>query len=127
MISILLSVIAYVLLKIFGTIALFWTFIKRGVFRKGKLSHYFYDVALSLDQAGNVICQDLFNDIMAHPDGYRFGDEDDTVSEVLGVNLYHFDEVRLYGTGRFLAWLLDKIDDRHTYNAYRHWLREHDI
>ncbi|MCF6349253.1 MAG: hypothetical protein L3J20_13320 [Flavobacteriaceae bacterium] len=41
---------------------------------------------LSIDQMGNVAMQDLFNDIFTIKNGYQFGNEDETISSVLGKN-----------------------------------------
>jgi len=80
-----------------------------------KLSFYFITVALSIDQLGNVMMAKLFNDILIKtPESYKFGDEDDTVSFVLGKN-----QIRgtLTTTGRILADILDWIDKDHCKKA----------
>lgn len=47
---------------------------------------YFYKFALSINQIGNVAMQDLFNDIFITKNSYKFGNEDETNSSVLGKN-----------------------------------------
>jgi hypothetical protein len=52
-------------------------------------NRYYYDMALSLDQFGNVMCQHLFNIILITKEGYRFGDPDKTVSYVTREEYIH--------------------------------------
>lgn len=80
-----------------------------------KLSHYFITLAISVDQMGNVILAPLFNKIMIMKDGYNFGDEDDTISYVLGANKI---QKKLTKTGNILANLLDYIDENHCIKTY---------
>ena len=79
-----------------------------------KLNSYAKTIALSIDQLGNVVLSNLFNDIMIKPSGYKFGDEDETISKVLGVNKY---DNTLKPLGKFLAWILNKIDKNHVEKA----------
>ena len=78
---------------------------------KRDLSSYFFKLALSLDQLGNVAMSRLFNDILIKPNRDRFGDEDETISSVLGKN-------QLNGTlkplGKFLVNVLDKFEKDHS-------------
>ena len=73
---------------------------------KSDRSGYFFKLAISLDQLGNVAMSRLFNDILIHPNRDLFGDEDETISSVLGKN-------KLNGTlkpiGKFLVYVLDKF------------------
>lgn len=86
-----------------------------------KIDAYFYQMALSIDQFGNVNCQDLFNRIMIarkwrnHKDQYqKFGDEDDTISYVLAQNnLNH----KLSKFGTFWGKFLDTVDKHHLTKA----------
>lgn len=75
-----------------------------------RLSHYFLTIALSIDQLGNVILAPLFNQIMIKRNGYKFGDEDETISYVLGRNQI---TETLSKLGNLLANLLDFIDKNH--------------
>lgn len=75
-----------------------------------RLSHYFLTIALSIDQMGNVILAPLFNKIMIKRNGYKFGDEDETISYVLGRNQI---TETLSKCGNLLANLLDWIDPNH--------------
>ncbi len=77
-----------------------------------RLNSYFYAVAISIDQLGNTICVELFNDTLIDKhNGHRFGNVDETISSVLGKN-------KLKGTltiaGKILDWILDKLDPNHS-------------
>lgn len=79
-----------------------------------KLGNYFFVMSVSVDQLGNVVMSTMFNDIMINKYGHKFGDEDQTVSMVLGVN-------KAMGTlskfGKFIANALNKIDPNHVEKA----------
>ena len=79
-----------------------------------KLGGYWYVMAVSVDQLGNVVMSTLFNKILIRKYGYKFGDEDATVSMALGVN-------KKMGTlkplGKFIADVLNKIDKDHVEKA----------
>jgi len=75
-----------------------------------RLSHYLLTISLSIDQMGNVILAPLFNRIMIKRNGYKFGDEDETISYVLG--RYQITKT-LSKLGNLLANLLDWIDPNH--------------
>ncbi len=51
-----------------------------------RVGQYFLVIAISIDQMGNVIMQELFNDVLIKKSGIRFGNEDETISSVLGKN-----------------------------------------
>ncbi len=91
--------------------AIIYTLI-RAIF-KG-LKDWFYIIAISIDQLGNVVGMHLFNDIMVKPNGHRFGNPDETISLVLAMNKK---QGTLYPIGRALGWLLNKIDDGHLENT----------
>ncbi|WP_297096352.1 hypothetical protein [uncultured Draconibacterium sp.] len=109
-----LFIVAVFLFAIFGTfgfvIALLslWT----GGFKR--YGRYFRNIALSIDQMGNVVCAPLFNVIMIRRWGYKFGNIDETISSVLGKN-------KKLGTlflfGRLLDKLLNALDENHSINS----------
>ena len=75
-------------------------------------SEWFRRLALSLDQLGNVIADDLFNWLLIHDDNIApFGDEDETVSSVLGKN-YLADNLTVLG--KALRHLLHVVDPNHS-------------
>jgi hypothetical protein len=71
-------------------------------------------MSVSVDQLGNTVMSTLFNDILITKYGHKFGDEDQTISMVLGVN-------KAIGTltkvGRLIADILNKIDPNHVEKA----------
>ena len=78
------------------------------------LNEYLYKVAKSIDQLGNVVCRDLFNDTLIKKGGYQFGNEDVTISHVLGKN----DQTKTLSVmGKGLAWILNTIDKDHNVKA----------
>lgn len=77
----------------------------------GNLGAYFWSLALSLDQLGNVIAQDVFNLLLIKKGGISFGNEDETISSVLGKNKLDNKLTRL---GKGLDYILNKIDKNHT-------------
>ena len=50
------------------------------------LDNYLFRITKSIDQLGNVVCAELF-DWMLVKKGKHFGDEDETISSVLGRNI----------------------------------------
>lgn len=109
--ELLLLIIALLLSFIIIPIALVYALIK--LFLKGT-KKYFFSIAVSIDQTGGVVCQHLFNDLMVKPNGHRFGNEDETISSVLGKNKA---TGTLYGIGKALSWLLNAIDKNHVENS----------
>ena len=79
---------------------------------------YFLKMAISIDQLGNVVLQDLFNDILITTKSqHSFGDEDETISSVLGKNKA---TQSLTKFGTLLANFLDWIDPNHVLNSIEH-------
>jgi len=80
-----------------------------------KREEYMYKIALGIDQLGNVICDKLFNLTLIYPSSiYKFGNEDETISSVIGKNKK---TNTLTFAGRLLDWLLDIIDKNHSIKA----------
>ena len=109
--NILLLVMAVLLVALLSPLAVLAKIIF--AIKRGKLdSGWFRRLALSLDQLGNVIADDLFNWLLIHDDGIApFGDEDETVSSVLGKN--HLAN-NLTALGKALRLLLHRIDPNHS-------------
>jgi hypothetical protein len=101
LVAIILSVILYPIGFIFGLFA-------------EKTNDYFYRIAYSIDQNGNVVCAAFFNAIFIKMGGVAFGNPDETVSSVLGKNK---ERGTLTRTGRFLDRILEKLDNGHSLNA----------
>jgi len=108
-----LLVIAVLMSVILYPIGWFYSLIKFKLSFK-KLGSWWYVIAISVDQLGNVVMSTLFNDILIKKYGYEFGHEDLTVSAVLGVNKKMGTLTKL---GKFIADLLNKIDPDHVEKA----------
>jgi len=106
----LLVILAILLFIIFAPIGWFVA-----LFFKGR-KDYFWRVALSIDQTGNVVCGKLFDLTLRKKEGYAFGEVDRTISYALGRNKIMN---TLTKTGKALDWLLDIIDKEHTLNAVK--------
>jgi hypothetical protein len=79
-----------------------------------KLNQQFVDIAVSVDVTGNVVCDDLMNQIWIKKDGYKFGNRKETISSVLGKNqLTH----KLTWLGWIIAKTLDVIEKDHCFNS----------
>ncbi len=111
MINLLLLFIAIILSAIIFPIALVYSILTRGFNTLGKDS---WNTAIAIDQLGNVWCKHILNDFCIKPNGYRFGDPNQTVSHVLGVNK---SLGTLYNFGKFVAWVLNKIERNHVEKA----------
>ena len=79
-----------------------------------KRGKYLYRIALGIDQLGNVVCARLFNFFLIDADGYQFGNEDETISSVLGKNK-RANTLTLFGM--LLDMLLELIDKNHNIEA----------
>ena len=76
---------------------------------------WFMRLAVSLDQLGNVIGDDFFNLLLIQDDLIApFGDEDETVSSVLGKN-YLADNLTMFG--RMLRRVLHWLDPNHSVDS----------
>ena len=79
-----------------------------------KLDSYFLSVAYSLDLLGNVLCSSLLNVVLITPNGYQFGNWNQTISYVLGKNKSMNTLTKL---GSFIARFLNLIDKNHVEKA----------
>ena len=87
--SFLLFITAIILFTILGPIGFIYSIID-GIVHPSKLGRkargLFIGIAIAIDQLGNVVCGRMFNDILITKDGYKFGDEDETISSCIGKN-----------------------------------------
>jgi 8-oxo-dGTP diphosphatase len=79
-----------------------------------KRGKYMYKIALGIDQLGNVVCARLFNFFLIDIEGHQFGNEDETISSVLGKNK-KTNTLTLFGIA--LDMLLELIDKNHNIEA----------
>tara|TARA_R110001606_G_scaffold374612_5_gene532487 strand:+ start:886 stop:1245 length:360 start_codon:yes stop_codon:yes gene_type:complete len=104
--AVVMSIVLYPLGVVYSLITIRFSF--------KKLGSYWFVMAVGVDQLGNVVMSTMFNDIMITKYGHKFGDEDQTVSMVLGVN-------KAMGTlsnmGKLVAKILNKIEHNHVEKA----------
>jgi low temperature requirement protein LtrA len=115
--SFLLFCIAFVLMTCTAPLGFLYTLLRQIILRKTKrLSIYFIEVALALDNAGNVTMQHLLNDslLIKKQDTYLFGNKKETISSVLGKN-YLTGTLSIIGKG--LNHFLNFIDNGHSLNS----------
>ncbi len=82
-------------------------------FLKG-LGGYLLEMAISIDQLGNVIMQHILNLLWIKKEGYKFGNRDETISSVLGKNQV---QNTLSGFGKLIVKILDTIDPNHALDS----------
>jgi hypothetical protein len=117
--SVVLLIVASVLFDTLLPIAIIWGIVDsfwRRKFKNGakEASNWLYAWAISIDQLGNVVCKDLFNDVLILPTGIPFGNPDETISSVLGKNKQ---ANTLSKIGKGLDWLLNRLDPNHSINS----------
>lgn len=74
------------------------------------LNGYFYETAYDIDRFGNRNLRTLLNLTLVKGDYYKFGDERETISSVLGKNQRLG---TLTTTGKALVAFLDWLDENH--------------
>jgi hypothetical protein len=102
-----IATILLLTIGVFGFIYQIVSSLKNGI----DLNFYLIRIAVSLDQFGNVLCGGLL-DLLFIKKGIAFGDEDDTISEVISQQ-----KNNLTWLGSFIAFLLEKIDKGHLKRA----------
>jgi hypothetical protein len=115
--SFLLFCIAIVLLIFTTPIGFFYALLRQLFFGKLKtLSVFFLEVAISIDNTGNVLMQYLLNDLLLikSPTTYYFGNKKETISSVIGKNSL---TNTLSPLGKALNDFLSWIDKDHSFNS----------
>ena len=115
--SFLLFGIAFVLVVTTTPIGFLYALLRQLFIGKIKiLQIYFIEVALALDNAGNVIMQHLLNDtlLIKNTNTYQFGNKKETISSVIGKN--HLTNT-LSPLGKALNDFLNYIDKDHSLNS----------
>lgn len=111
--GIFLSILAYGILYILSPLLILFSLIKRLFGKKSlkEINQYYYSIALSLDQLGNVIGQDFLNSTMIIKENtLLFGNEDHTISYVIAYN----DRINnLTSFGKFWGITLNFLDTNH--------------
>lgn len=106
------NIIYYGLLPLVWVYDLIHYFYERKFFKAFKeIDNDFFNVALVNDQKGNVVYKHLFNALLIRKHSiHLFGNEDETVSSVLGKNLRDRTLTRL---GKLICKILDALDENH--------------
>jgi 8-oxo-dGTP diphosphatase len=115
--SFLLFCIAFVLLITTAPIGFFYALLRQ--FFSGKLKTlnvFFIEVAIAIDNTGNVMMQYLLNDLLLikRPTTYYFGNKKETISSVIGKNSL---TNTLSPLGKALNAFLNWIDKDHSFNS----------
>ena len=121
--SFLLFCIAIVLLIFTTPIGFLYALLRQLFFGKLKsLSIYFLEVAISIDNTGNVMMQHLLNDflLIKQKETYYFGNKKETISSVIGKNSL---TNTLSPLGKALNAFLNWIDKDHSFNSIIYDLR----
>ena len=115
--SFILFCIATLLLVITAPLGFVYALIRQTGSSKAKsLNIYFIEMALVLDEVGNVTMQHLLNDILLvkHKHTYFFGNKSETISSVIGKNSL---TNTLSPLGRTLNSFLNFLDKDHSLNS----------
>ncbi|AWX43584.1 hypothetical protein HME9304_00575 [Flagellimonas maritima] len=121
LIGILLFLISIVLTVLTGPLGLIYGFFQQ-LFTRGLtgVGEFALEMAISIDQLGNVIMQHLFNLLWIKEGGYEFGNRDETISSALGKNK-QLDT--LTGFGKAIDKILDIIDPNHSLNSIDYYIQ----
>ncbi len=115
--SLLLFCTAFILFFITAPIGFLYAVIRQSCAKRvHSLSVYFLELALALDNAGNVLMQHVLNDtlLIKNKETYYFGNKMETISSVIGKNgLTH----TLSHLGLALNGFLHWIDKDHAFNS----------
>ena len=121
--SFLLFCIAMILFLITAPFGFLYA-VKRQTLSKSinSLSIYFLELALALDNAGNVLMQHVLNDLLLikNEKRYLFGNKMETISSVIGKNLLSH---TLSPAGQLLNGFLHRIDKDHSLNSINYEVR----
>lgn len=120
--GLMLFIIALVLIFILGPISIVYSTFKYLLSFRFKrawtyINKLLISIAHSIDQTGNVICKDLFNDLLLKKQLYKFGNADETISSALGKSKALND---LNLLGKLVAGILNALDPQHVEKAAQH-------
>jgi len=107
-VGILLFIIAIILSTILFPIGILYSILKMLIVFFARILLL---VAIGMNRIGNVVCADLFNDILIKKDSeHKFGDLKETISRVLGLNKRKGTLTKL---GMAVANILNKLHKDH--------------
>lgn len=104
----LVAIILLVPLTILNLIVVLIKYNKDGIIKI--LSNYFYETAFDIDRFGNRNLRTLLNLTLIKSNGYKFGNIEETISKVLGINIKN---KTITKTGCILCKILDIFDKNH--------------
>ncbi|GAA0871810.1 hypothetical protein GCM10009117_09560 [Gangjinia marincola] len=78
------------------------------------------EIAISVDQLGNVLMQHLLNHLWITSKGYKFGNRDETISSVIGKNLQ---TDTLTSFGKLMDRILDFLEPEHSLNSIDYFIQ----
>ena len=107
--GILLYLIALILFVPLTIINFFVVLFKYGAKWK-VVDEFFHQTAVDIDRFGNRNFRTLLNATLRKENGYKFGDERETISSALGKNKR---DKTLTKTGKILCSILDFLDENH--------------
>ena len=119
----LLFCIAMILFFITAPVGFLYAVIRQTLAKSvNSLSVYFLELALAIDNAGNVLMQHVLNDLLLikNPKRYLFGNKMETISSVIGKNLLL---QTLSPMGLALNAILHWIDKDHSLNSINYEVR----
>jgi len=121
--SMFLLFIAFVLLVTTAPFGFLYALIRQTFLKKADaLSVYFLELALSIDNAGNVLMQHVLNDLLLiqNKKSYYFGNKLETISSVIGKNDL---TNTLSKMGITLNTFLNWVDKDHAFNSINYNVR----
>ena len=121
--SFLLFCIAMILFFITAPFGFLYAVIRQTFVKSiNSLSIYFLELALALDNAGNVLMQHVLNDLLLikNEKTYLFGNKMETISSVIGKNLL---SQTLSPMGLALNAFLHRLDKDHSLNSINYEVR----
>ncbi|MBD0850817.1 hypothetical protein [Maribacter arenosus] len=92
------------------------------LFTKGfsGIGEFLLQIAISIDQLGNVVMQHLLNTLWIKKSGYKFGNRDETISSVIGKNK----QLRtLTFFGKNMDRILEFIEANHSLNSIDYYVQ----
>jgi hypothetical protein len=87
-----------------------------GILLSKNKTKYLLNIAISYDQLSNTLGAPLLNKILIKKRGYKFGNPDQTLSYVLGLNKK---SEHLSKLGKFFTNMLNKIEPNHVEKAIK--------
>jgi len=82
------------------------------------VNEFFHQTAVDIDRFGNRNFRTLWNETLRKENGYKFGDERETISSALGKNKR---DNTLTKTGKILCNILDFLDKNHCLKSIKNF------